>query len=133
MVDVEKGCFACDECCCCDESCDEFLAEDEESVEQIGGKRVAGRAFRRKMRRKNIQKYRDRHGFMKGVYKVPSANYEYVNGEYVMVGNHVNYPKDSNVKVFFKRVSNKRVRRYKGVLPKGNGYRKVFDYQYTVD
>ena len=33
---------------------------------------------------------------------------------------------------YFKRVSNKRVSNYKGNIPKGNWYRRLFNYQYTI-
>lgn len=38
----------------------------------------------------------------------------------------------SKNKVFFKRVSNKAVRRSKSLPLKGNGYRKVFDYWWAI-
>lgn len=34
---------------------------------------------------------------------------------------------------YFKRHSNRMVRRYSGFIPKGNGYRKIFDYQWEID
>ena len=33
---------------------------------------------------------------------------------------------------FYKKQSNKQVRRYKDEIPKGAGYKKVFDYQWTL-
>ena len=34
---------------------------------------------------------------------------------------------------YFKNYSNRAVRRSNQIIPKGNGYRKIFDYQWTVD
>lgn len=34
---------------------------------------------------------------------------------------------------YFKKHSNRQVRRYKDNIPKGNGYRKIFDYQWEID
>lgn len=103
----------------------------EEPTEKVEGKRRTGRAYRRKMRRKHIRKRCNRHRFTR-VYMAPCPNWGYVDGEYVMIGSHIDYPQNSKAKTFFKRVSNKKVRRHKGILPKGNCYRKVFDYWWTL-
>ena len=34
---------------------------------------------------------------------------------------------------YFKKHSNRQVRRYKNRIPNGNGYRKIFDYQWEID
>lgn len=43
-------------------------------------------------------------------------------------GNH-----NGNRYQFYKKYANKVVRRYKGEIYKGNGYKKCFDYWWTVD
>ena len=124
--------------CSCDKIDAEFFiggyCEDaftDKSLPHHKGKRKTGRAFRRKMRKKHLQKYRDRHKFIR-IYGAPYPNYKHVDGENVMVGSYIIYPRSSANKVFFKRVSNKKVRRYNGYLWKGNEYRKFFDYWWTL-
>jgi hypothetical protein len=34
---------------------------------------------------------------------------------------------------YFKNYSNRAIRRNNNMIPNGNGYRKIFDYQWTVD
>ena len=34
---------------------------------------------------------------------------------------------------FFKKKSNRMVRKFKHRIPNGNGYRKIFDYQWEID
>lgn len=54
-----------------------------------------------------------------------------VDGQWQPVGKHIKYPKNSNQQSFYKRHSNKVARRNE--LPKkGNGYRKHFDYWWTL-
>lgn len=162
MIDVgaKSVCFACDECgiheqiecrmrvarelgenlqydhCSCDKVGDEFWAggycEDafaEKPSKRNEGRRKTGRAYRRKMRRKTIKKYRIRDGL--GWSFGPHINGHWEGDEYIL-GNYVEYPRSSKNKVFFKRVSNKAVRRSKSLPLKGNGYRKVFDYWWTI-
>lgn len=160
MIDVGNVCFACDECgicqelewrsrvaqehgepiqfdhCACEKVGDEFWAAGycgdafaEKPMVNSGGRRKTGRAFRRKMRRKTIKKYRIRDG--QGWSFGPHINGHWEGDEFVL-GNYVEYPRSSKNKVFFKRVSNKAVRRSKSLPLKGNGYRKVFDYWWTI-
>lgn len=92
------------------------------------GRRKTGRAYRRKMRRKTIQKYRNGNGWIYGPHLC--GHWE---GNQFVFGSYVKHPQNASNKVFFKRVSNKKVRRSSGVPTKGNGYRKVFDYWWTID
>ena len=65
----------------------------------------------------------------------PAAGYtdwDWVNGVFQPVGNHIQYPRSSNRQVYWKNQSNRKVRRYKGSIPKGNSYRKHFEYVYTI-
>lgn len=124
--------------CSCDKIDNEFFlggyCEDafvEKAIKKSKGRRKTGRAYRRKMHKKHIQKHRDRHEFVR-IYGAPCLNWGYVDGEYVMIGNHIDHPQNSKTKVLYKRVSNKKIRRHKGDLPKGNGYRRLFDYWWTL-
>lgn len=161
MIDVgaKNVYFACDECGICEQlerrlqvahelgedlqfdhcSCDkidaEFFAggycEDafaEKAPKGNKGKRKTGRAYRRKMRRKTIKKYRDGDRWIWG----PHLRW-YLEGDEFVLGSYVKHPQNSSTKVFFKRVSNRMVRRSKEVFPKGNGHRKLFDYWWTID
>lgn len=133
----EYGDFQFDHCGC-DKVYDEFFwcgyCEDawvDMPAPQKSGKRQTGRAYRRKMHWKHIKKFCDRH--ITRPCLVPYPNYGYVDDEWEMIGTHICYPHNSKNKVFFKRVSNKRVRMHKFDLPqKGNGYHKVFDYWWTL-
>lgn len=161
MIDVgaESVCFACDECgiceqlerrlrvahelggdlqfdhCSCDKVGEEFwmmgYCEDafvEKPSKKTKGKRKTGRAFRRKMRRRTIKKYRDGNTWIYGPYL--RGHWE---GDKFILGSCVKYPQNSSTKAFFKRVSNKKVRQSEDVPGKGNGYRRIFDYWWTID
>ena len=117
--------------CSCEKVGDEFWAggycEDaftKKPPKTSRGRRKTGRAYRRKMRRKTIQKYRNGNGW------IYCGHWE---GNQFVFGSYVKHPQNASNKVFFKRVSNKKVRRSSGVPTKGNGYRKVFDYWWTID
>lgn len=95
------------------------------------GKRKTGRAYRRTMNRhkKNRLLKILTYGYH------PEAGYtdwDWVDGAFQQVGNHIKYPKNSNRQVYWKRHSNRVIRRYKGCLPKGNAHHKLFDYTYTI-
>ena len=53
----------------------------------------------------------------------------WVNGVWQPVGNHIKYPKNSNMQKYLKRQSKRKVRRSE-FLPDGNGYRKCMEYQW---
>ena len=55
-----------------------------------------------------------------------------VDGQWKPIGNHIKYPKNSNMQRLYKRHSNRVVRRNE-LGEKGNGYRKHFDYRWTLD
>ena len=161
MIDVgaKSVYFACDECGICEQlerrlqvahelgedlqfdhcSCGkidaEFFAggycEDafaEKAPKRSKGKRKTGRAFRRKMRRKTIKKYRDGNTWIYGPYL--RGHWE---GDEFVLSSCVKHPQNSSNKAFFKRVSNKKVRRGKDLPLRGAGYQRVFDYWRTID
>lgn len=43
-------------------------------------------------------------------------------------GKHIKYPKNSNCQKWMKRQTSRRIRNCKEVSPKGNFYRRLFDY-----
>ena len=47
-------------------------------------------------------------------------------------GKYIKYPKNSKCQQWLKRASGKKVRAYPCLPQKGNGYRKVFDYWWTL-
>lgn len=47
-------------------------------------------------------------------------------------GKYFKYPKNSNCQKWIKRETGRRMRNRKDVLPKGNFYRRVFDYWWTL-
>lgn len=121
--------------CSCDKIGHEFFIGDycedafiERAAEKTKGKRKTGRAYRRKMHRKNVRKYRDGFRWIWG----PCIHGHWNGDEYVF-DSYVTHPKNSTNKGFFKRVSNKKVRSHQGRIPKGSWYRKIFDYWWAID
>ena len=47
-------------------------------------------------------------------------------------GKYIKYPKNSNCQKWMKRETSRRVRSCKEVPPKGNFYRRLFDYWWTL-
>ncbi len=124
--------------CGCDKVEDEFFqcgyCEDawvDTQKQPKKGQRKTGRSYRRRMRRKHLKNHIAKHGHTR-CFGAPYPNYGYVDGEYVMIGSYLVRQKDSNAKVFYKRVSNRKVRHSKEIPQKGNGYRKLFDYWWTL-
>lgn len=62
----------------------------------------------------------------------------YIKGDYERLrmllhsGLHVQYMKSSDRQQYLKRRSNRKVRKYFGLSKKGNQYRKVFEYWWTL-
>lgn len=111
--------------------CDDAFRKDSRPT-KTRSPRKTGKAYRRHMRKlKNDRLMRivTRYGYN------PSAGYTdwgWVNGDYRPVGNYIKYPRDSDNQGYWKRQSNRKVRRQKGRIPKGNTYRKYFDYTWTI-
>lgn len=91
-----------------------------------------GSAYRREMTR--LKEKRLRQIITTCGYN-PSAgyiDYDYVDGVWQPVGKYIKYPKSSKRQKFYKKYSNRIVRR--SSLPtKGNGYRRHFDYWWEID
>ena len=57
---------------------------------------------------------------------------DYVNGQHVPIGTYIKYPKNSSRQRWCKKASSARVRKYMDLPSKGNSYRRVFDYWWTL-
>ena len=101
-----------------------------ESATRQPSKRT-GSAYRREMRiRKN-------DALMRIVTRryVPHAgyiDYGFDGNTLLHSGKYIKYPKNSNRQRLCKKASNARVRRYMDLPCKGNSYRRVFDYWWTL-
>lgn len=101
------------------------------TTSKSGKRRNKGRAYRRRMERQHIQKYRDRDKYSNSLGSAYLKE-KTIGDEDNVVGFYIGYPKRSNAKTYFKRVSNKKVRRERSLPPKGNKYRRAFDYWHTL-
>lgn len=122
----------------CDFNCQEFkdkVARDGEHqgslCQKSSGRRKGGMAFRRKMKAKHLNKrvkIISKCGYNPAVGRV---DWEWENETVRPTGRYIKYPRNSNAQKYFKRHSNKIIRRKK-VAYNGNQYRKVFDYWWTL-
>lgn len=96
------------------------------------GRRKTGRAYRMDKSRQKVNRLR--RIIASGGYNpmIGHIDYGFVDGVWQEVGNHIKYPRNSNAQRFLKRQSNKIVRRHTGKIPKGNSYRKLFDYWWEL-
>lgn len=94
--------------------------------------RKTGRAYRRKMRKQKKEKLMRimTYGYKSGI---GYTDWGWKDGVYQPVGSYIQYPKNSNRQTFWKAYSNRKIRRYKGDVRKGNSYRRHFDYAWEVD
>lgn len=100
--------------------------------QETHGKRKTGRAYRRRQRvkkRDGLMRLIDCTGYAPWMGYV---DHDYVDGKWVQTGKYIKYPKNSNAQSFDKRLTSKRVRQHKGSIPKGNAYRKYFDYWWDL-
>ena len=163
MIDLGNVYFCCDECpiceglehrldlaeefgdfqydyCGCDKTveskmlyngggCSDWMAYKEPPSHH--GKRKTGRTYRRKMARQKFEKKRET-----GVYSRQGCwtDWGVVDGKWQPVGKYIKYPHDSEMRSYFKKYSNRKVRRakYDDISKKGNGYRRQFDYWWTL-
>lgn len=94
--------------------------------------RKTGRAYRRSMKKKK----KDR--LMKIIINAteynPAVGYvdcEKIDGKWKPVGRYIKYPKNSKAQRYLKKQSNKKARKT-ALPPKGNEYRKHFEYWWTL-
>lgn len=92
----------------------------ERNLDATGGKgrRKSGRCYRRAMNRHKEQRLR-------GIIRREHWYYP--------CRGYIKYPKNSNRQQYLKKQSSRRVRHYPCLPPKGNGYRRVFDYWWELD
>lgn len=95
------------------------------------GTRKTGKAYRRMMAK---QKFKNKKEIGKYSFYGPWVDWDKVDGQWMPVGKYIKYPHDSEMRSYFKRYSNKKVRRTKddNIQIKGNGYRRQFDYWWTL-
>lgn len=128
------------EYCGCDKVQTEFFisgyCSDAFEADKPQGKlcepRKTGRAYRRKMRKQKKEKLMRimTYGYKSGI---GYTDWGWKDGVYQPVGSYIQYPKNSNRQTFWKAYSNRKIRRYKGDVRKGNSYRRHFDYAWEVD
>ena len=111
----------------------QIAASEQQSAELIPPQSNlrTGRAYRRMM---NECKFKRLHRIVTSSY-VPHAGYiswSYVDGQHVPTGTYIKYPKNSNRQRWCKKASSARVRKYMDLPSKGNSYRRVFDYWWTL-
>jgi hypothetical protein len=66
---------------------------------------------------------------------MPHAGYvdwDFVDGKYTCIGKHIKYPKNSNCQRWMKRETSRKIRNCKYAPKKGNYYRRLFDYWWTL-
>ena len=111
-------------------TCDEDLSPQIPHPQKTG-KRKTGLAYRRAMKTKHKAAMMQILSY--GYYK-PTVGYVkriYIDGRYQQVGKYIKYPKNSNAEHFWKRHSNRIIRR-RNEIYRGNQYRKCFDYWWTL-
>ncbi len=95
------------------------------------GQRKTGRAYRRRMRVKHNKKriwiiHNCRYNPCIG-----HVDWERVDGVWQSVGKYVKYPQNSDAQRYWKRHSNRIIRRRKEIF-RGNQYRKCFAYWWML-
>lgn len=105
----------------------------ESTKQEAGCNRRSGRQYRR------IQSVRHSDHLLSLIQHSRYApNMGYIIGDYEDLktlhhsGLHIQYMKSSNRQQYLKRKANRRVRKYHGLPKKGNLYRKVFEYWWTL-
>ena len=94
-------------------------------------RRKTGRAYRRMMK---TRKHSALFKIVTDGYR-PHAGYvdwSEVDGKWMPTGKYIKYPKNSNCQRWWKKYSNKIVRKNMNLPQKGNRYRRVFDYWWTL-
>ena len=89
--------------------------------------------YRRNRKKRKFERLKQLNN--RGYYSrtIGHLDWKLVDGEIVLVGKYLKYPKNTNQQRFFKRYSNKKVRRQKNLPTKGNGYRRQFDYAWVTE
>lgn len=93
--------------------------------------RKTGRRYRRQMDKKKTARLRE----IVINHYVPHAGYvqwECIDGEWLPAGKYIKYPNSSNAQRYCKRETSKKVRHAANIPLKGNYYRRLFDYWWTL-
>lgn len=109
-----------------------FIDEDSIDIPKIDYfKSKSRRASRRK---KAKQVFVKKKAVSTYSYSAPFVDWGYVDGKWTPVGKYIKYHNDQDIRKWAKTQSNRKLRRSKldTVPAKGNGYRKVFDYWWTL-
>ena len=102
------------------------------SEKEPGHPRQTGRRYRR---RKEQEKTDRRLAIIQLSGYAPHRGYvdwDFEGRGLLHTGKYIKYPKSSKCQHWLKRVSSKKVGAYPCLPQKGNGYRKVFDYWWTL-
>lgn len=110
---------------------DEIFEEHDRFDYKPHGKRKTGKTYRRKMARQKFKKKKEIGTY---IYHACWVDWDEVDGKWMPVGKYIKYPHNSEQRNYFKRYSNRKVRRmkYDDIPTKGNGYRRQFDYWWTL-
>lgn len=104
----------------------------EKSEKEPSCQRRTGRQYRR---RKGQEKSDRRLAIIQLSGYAPHRGYvdwDFKGKTLLHTGYYIEYPKNSKCQRWLKRVSSKKVRAYPYFPQKGNGYRKVFDYWWSL-
>lgn len=159
MIDLGNCYFHCDECkivedldrrleipeeyggfqpeyCSCDKTGHKFYlggyCPDALSVKEnkhMTGKRKTGKAYRRKMNRLKIDRAIEKSEYSRN--RTAWVPIEMVDGEWVD-GNHLQHASRSNRRRYYKKLSNRKIRR-SFCSGKGSNYKRHFDYWWEID
>ena len=104
----------------------------EKSEKEPNCQRRTGRQYRR---RKRQEKSNRRLAIVQLSGYAPHRGYmdcDFQGRTLLHTGKYIKYPKNSKCQRWLKRVSGKKVRACPNLPKKGNGYRKVFDYWWSL-
>lgn len=106
-------------------------AQDEHASQKKSGKRKTGIAYRRKMKVRHRERIRENtscgYNHCWCGYKAAYVDWVFDGDDWHPSGKYVKYPKNSKGKQFWKRYSNRFIRRNEEVYH-GKQYRKACDY-----
>lgn len=119
-----------------DDKFDMCYSDDSSNKSQINyspnRSRKTGRPYRRKMKKKKLTNAMDRAQYM-GYPKTHYVECSVVNGRWTRVGKYLQHTKNSSIRTFYKRQSNRAIRRAVSIPHKGNGCHKQYDFQWSID
>ena len=103
-------------------------------MSEAKGHRKSGRCYRRLMTKHKDQRLRHMIRTERWYYPYRGyINWGFVDGIWQETGKYIKYPKNSLRQQYLKKLSSHRVRRCEYLPPKGNHYRRLFDYWWQLD